>query len=203
MTTISFEYCSLYYLNQWLTNDKEYCEVLSSNDQNKKLAILKKAAAFYRVARNIPTEYDLKKGLPRYKPVLDILDTVNKNDFDHNAINKILEIERKISNEYGNTGVLSLTTKFLWLKVKKPVIIYDSQAKQALNITNTKLHDYYLKWNKSFESHKKEIERVCSNLPELHLYTVDQHIGTKEYIQTIVSKRWFHERVFDIYLWHK
>ena len=49
---------------------------------------------------------------------------------------------------------------------------------------------------------KKYIEEACTHLPDLHLYAVDQMVGTKQYIEELSLEPWFHERVFDIYLWH-
>jgi len=158
---------------------------------------------FYRVARNLPCEFDVKKGLARYEPVLEILDTVSKEQFKEDPVKKILEIEREISGKYGNRSVLSLTTKFLWLKIKQPVLIYDSQARIALRSENGDLDGYYKEWLEGFEKHKTQIENACSQLLKHHLYAVDQEVGTREYINEVSSKPWFHERVFDIYLWNK
>lgn len=64
------EYCSLHYLNQWLSYDRHYCDALSKDDEIKKLSALKSAGGFYRVARNLPSEFDERRGLKRYQPVL-------------------------------------------------------------------------------------------------------------------------------------
>lgn len=203
MATQTFEYCSLHYLNQWLTYDRGYCESLSNGSTEEKLSVLKSAGGFYRVSRNLPSKFDEKKGLARYQPVLDTLDSVCSEQFTNNIVKKILEIEREISAKYGKRIVLSLTTKFLWLKIKKPILIYDSQARIALGSNNGDLLDYYNKWQEGFKHHKKDIEAACYQLSDLHLYAVDQKMGTKEYIKEVSSKSWFQERVFDIYLWSK
>ena len=127
MAIRTFEYCSLHYLNQWLTYDMWYCQVLSKDNKKNKLTALKNAGSFYRVARNLPSEFDAKKGMARYEPVLDILDKIDRNQFQDDPVNEILNVEKEISKQYGNRSVLSLTTKFLWLKVKQPILIYDSQ----------------------------------------------------------------------------
>jgi hypothetical protein len=203
MATQTFEYCSLHYLNQWLTYDRGYCQALSNGSEEKKLSALKSAGGFYRVARSLPRKFDEKKGLTRHQPVLEILDSVSQKQFMDNPVKKILEIEREISGKYGNRSVLSLTTKFLWLKIKQPVLIYDSQARVAVGSNNGDLVGYYKKWQEGFERHKKQIEEACSQLPEHHLYAVDREVGTEEYIKEVSSKSWFQERVFDIYLWNK
>lgn len=199
----TFEYSSLYYLNQWLSYDKDYCLALSGSNQKEKLSALKSAGGFYRVARNLPTAFDEKIGIERYQPVLDIIDNLSIDQFEKDPVKKILEIETEISNKYGNRGVLSLTTKFLWLKFKSPILIYDSQARIAVGSKNGDLQDYYENWLAEFENHKEEIQSVCTILSSLSLYVVDQRFADKKYIDEISSNKWFHERVFDIYLWSK
>jgi hypothetical protein len=105
--------------------------------------------------------------------------------------------------EYGNKKVFSLTTKFLWLKLKRPIIMYDSQARIALGTKNDNLTDYYEKWLKNFDKCEDQIKQACAKLSNLHLYTVNYEMEREEYIKSISSERWFHERVFDIYLWNK
>ena len=201
MANYTFEYCSLYYLNQWFAHDKNYCQTLSLDNKESKLAVLKKAASFYGIARNLPRKFEEKEDMARYQPVLEILDEVEYNQFQTNPVERILEIEKEISKKYGHRSVLSLTTKFLWLKVKQPILIYDSQARVALGIKNGDLRTYYEKWRETFKGYQNQVENACSKLPDLHLYAIDQDLGTKEYIKDISSKSWFHERVFDIYLW--
>ncbi len=199
----TFEYCSLSYLNQWLAYDRIYCEALSKkNTDEVKSNALKNAAVFYGVARNLPREYDVDKKLNRYQPILKILDSVDNNTFNEGLIKKIQAVEKKISKAYGNRGVLSLTTKFLWLKIKHPILIYDSQAKKALGEPDN-LEEYYTEWRKEFKKNKNNIEKVCSELPKLYLYTISPKDLKKEEIRSLTKQTWFHERVFDIYLWNK
>lgn len=199
----TFEYSSLYYLNQWLSYDRGYCLALSGTNQKEKLSALKSAGGFYRVARNVPTAFDEKIGIERYQPVLDIIDNLSIDQFEKDPVKKILEIETEISSRYGDRGVLSLTTKFLWLKFKSPILIYDSQARIAVESKDGDLQSYYENWLAEFENHKEEIQSVCKKLSGLSLYAVDQRFANRQYIDKISSSKWFHERVFDIYLWSK
>ena len=199
MSIQTFEYCSLHYLNQWLNDDKIYSEAFANNDDDK----IKEAVKFYRVARTLHTKFDEKKDLKRYAPLLEILDLVSSEQFQNNPVDKIIEIEKRISEKYGNRKVLSATTKLLWLKMKHPIVIYDSKARKALNSKDGNFQDFYEKWHHGFIQYQDKIKTVCSKLSELHLYAIDQEIGTKDYIEQISSEAWFHERVFDIYLWHK
>jgi len=216
MTTkkLPLEYCSLSYLNQWLVHDSIYCDAINLpvDKVQEKSDALKKAGAYYSVARNLPTEHDSKAGLLRYQPVIEIIDTISQGDLgeDHQAIERIEQIAMEIGSKY-ERNVLSLTTKFLWLKVKSPVLIYDRNARIALNLLNknTKkdkikegdLGMFYSNWNKAFAEKEEEIKKVCQELSGTSLYTVDPSVATKDYIEDIASQRWFHERVFDNYLW--
>ena len=197
----TFEFCSFQYLNLWENHDRNcHKTLLNNSSEEEKLSVLKKAGMFYRVARNLPTKYDSER---RYGHVLDILENTNKEDFEKEPIKAILAIEKKISEKYGKRGVLSLTTKFLWLKVKQPIIIYDSQARKALDTKNGDLKQFYEKWHDEFKKVKDDIAKACENLENLYLYLPNQRDGLRDEIKKISSESWFHERVFDIYLWNK
>jgi len=200
MSTYTFEYCSLHYLNHWLTYDRSYCHVLGGSNTEEKLNALKSAGGFYKVARNLPKKFDEEKGLKRYEPALEVLESTSERALSKNTVEKILDLERKISEKYGNRSVLSLTTKFLWLKFKRPVKIYDSQARIAVGSKDGDLASFYDNWQSSFCEDKTDIEHACTKLPDLSLYVEDQEVGTQEYIKEISSKLWFQERVYDIYL---
>ncbi len=201
MATKTFEYCSLEYLNQWFTNDRGYCQALANGDKSEKLAALKSAGGFYKVARNLDSKYE--KGLIRYEPVLDIIDPLKPSQFENDTVKEIREIEGTLSEKYGNKSLLSLTTKFLWIKIKQPILIYDSQVRIALGTKSDDLDAYYKRWREEFKANQKEIVDVCSKLADMNKYAVNQEVGTKEYIRKISNNTWFHERVFDIYLWNK
>ena len=130
--TRTFEYCSLQYLNQWITRDSTYCIVLSRGTEDEKLSMLHDAAVFYRISRNLPRSADVGKGLPRYKPLIDVLDSIKLAAFEADPIQGIREAESAISDMYDGRGVLSLTTKVLWLKLKSPIIIYDRQPMTSI-----------------------------------------------------------------------
>jgi len=201
----TIEYCSLQYMNLWIKNDALCVKALSEPDENEKLLALKKAAKFYSVARNLPLKYEEEKKLKRYEPVMRILDKVSTREIQKNTVEYIHQIEREISEAYGNRGVLSLTTKFLWLKEKSPVIIYDSQVKKALKVKKVDtLEAFYNEWHNEFEKQKNNIKEACSNLASLHKYvhTENNQIYKGE-IEKLTAQTWFHWRVFDTYLWNK
>lgn len=127
----SFEYFSLRYLDMWLSHDRGCHESLQSGTRDEKLTSLKDAAVHYKVARNLPKECDKDRGLFRYEPVLEVIDEVTASHFSEDTVRLINTIQKRISVNYKNRSVLSLTTKFLWLKIRDPIIIYDSQARKG------------------------------------------------------------------------
>lgn len=201
MPQVNFNYFALHYLKLWLTKDRKWCEVLAGDHEDKKLAALAEAAVHYSVARNLPKAFDFEKGIPRYKPVLDAIDNLDPITFQGDRlIPSIVEVGSQISETYGGQDLISLTTKFLWLKMKSPVVIYDARAMKALSAKRKDIEDYYSRWRKQFASHGNEINAACELLPKAHKYSAP-NAATPQYIEGIASQPWFKERVFDVYLW--
>ena len=219
----ALEYCSLSYLNQWLVHDSGYHKVMTleagKDSTQKKSDALIKAGSFYSVARSLPTKYDLDKELLRYEPVIAIIDKFSSDDLGGatsadeirpQSIEKIKQTADEIGGIYltnkGNRrNVLSMTTKFLWLKLKSPVLIYDRNARVALNHLNdttlrpNDLGAFYDNWLQAYTKEKDKIAEVCSNLHRMNLYAINE-IGENE-VKSLASQAWFQERVFDNYLW--
>lgn len=203
MAKNEFRRYALHYLNFWVSQDRMLCEALAGSDDSEKLKFLAKAAAFYRIARNLPRRYDEGKGLPRYGPLLEIIGALNPADFEgENLLPSIKKVRKKISGRYGHRDVLSATTKFLWLKMQSPIIIYDSQARKALGAAPGKIDEYYSLWREKFSTSEQQIREACDSLQEVHEYTEKPEITTPQYIAEKASQSWFRERVFDVYLWH-
>src|SRR5712691_8629898 len=141
MATTTFEYCSLHYLNLWLKDDMKYCHALAKGNRSEKLSALRTAAVTYKVARTLLLKLD---GPARYERLLDIIDSLEPAQFENNVVEEIRDVATRISEKYGGRNVLSATTKFLWIKIKQPILIYDSQARNALGARD--LADFYDKW---------------------------------------------------------
>jgi hypothetical protein len=199
----SIEYLTLSYLNAWLDHDLIYCEALTSKSDDKKLQGISKAAQHYKVARNLPTRFDVDKGLKRYEPVLKVLDNIKATDFSTDDVESITEVEKNISNAYGGRGALSFTTKLLWIKMPGNVIIYDRRARNALGTAEDDLKAYYKAWRAEYKIQKNEIDRACKELRAIAMYASNQAIASSTYIQKISAKPWFKERVFDTMLWDR
>jgi len=196
----TFDFSALQYLNQWLIVEENFCKKINSTAQEDRFCVLERAASSFKIARNLPKKYE--KGCQRrYQPIIEIMDKVNLLTND-NAINKIKEVESEISEKYGGNGVLSLTTKFLWIKFKSPVRIYDAQVKKALKAKNLNYEDFNEKFDLRFKKHQNEIVEACRNLKNVISYTARPRMSPQE-VDLLVSNRWFEERVLDIFLWNE
>jgi len=199
----SFEYFSLHYLDMWLKHDRLYHDSINNGTREEKLNAIKKALAYYKVARTLPKEHDETTGCDRYGPILKIIDKVVASDFSTNPVKSILKVREKISKAYGGRNVLSVTSKLLWLKIRDPIIIYDSQARKALDTPGGNFQLFYDEWQNKYEEHSHAIDNACSKLSKVAKYAYDQTTATPIYVKNISAQPWFKERVFDTYLWHK
>lgn len=202
MPTGEFKYYALHYLNLWISQEETCYKALAGNDDSLKLDALARAATFFRIARTLRTCHDKGKGLPRYRPVLDIINSLDPAEFQgKKLLPSINKVRDRISKKYGGRGALSATTKFLWLKMRSPIVIYDSQARKALGVDN--IEDYYSKWRDKFDGYDRQIRDACTSLQNVHEYTKKPQVTTPEYIAETTAQPWFRERVFDVYLWQR
>ena len=203
MPLVSFEYAALYYLNWWLAYDRRFCAALSDPSEAIQLSGLREAAVKYRVARTIQTKFEKKAGTKRLEPVLAVIRTATPAQFQgEKAVSAILQIADTLSATYGYRGVLSLTTKVLWLKVQHPIIILDSNARLALNVRNADLLTYYKTWRKEYGEQRARVAAACQALMDVRSFCLEPHLS-RDKLAELSRAEWFRERVFDIYLWHK
>ncbi|MDA7910042.1 hypothetical protein N9B44_00065 [bacterium] len=202
MPSRSLEHCSLHYLNQWIRHDSQCCQAFKFGTTTEKLSALSHAVSFYGISRNLPLRSDTNKGLPRFKPLLNALEQVKPQDFKSNPVAGIRKFESAIQKHYGSASKASLATKVLWLRLKRPIIIYDAQVRIAIGTRPGDLDSFYARWRESFETKNAEISQVCERLEKMGDYSVDHKLATPKYIRKVASTKWFRERVFDIYLWN-
>lgn len=197
----TFDYCALQFLNQWLGKEAAYCKLLKSSDVESQRKALIAAGGHFHVARNLPKKFETADNLPRYQPVLETLNDI-EDVSAKNIVGVVNEARKQISEKYGGRNVLSLTTKFLWLKVKSPVRIYDKKARIALKTADGDFADFNEAFSKRYAKNENLISAACSNLENVQCYSVDPNMKADK-IKSLVSELWFKERVLDIYLWNE
>ena len=199
MSVKSFNYCALQFLNQWLEKESYYCELLRSSDTEYQREALIRAGGHFGVARNLPKSFE--RDNKRYQPIINALANIHEVDADTVA-GTVLDFQKRISREYGNRNVLSLSSKFLWLKFKSPIRIYDGQARIALATNNGDYASFNDAFTMSFIEHREQILNACKRLKNVISYSAKPNIALEE-LENLVSKEWFQERVLDLYLWNK
>ncbi|MGO2234126.1 MAG: hypothetical protein ACTH5B_08615 [Marinomonas sp.] len=85
------------------------------------------------------------------------------------------------------------------------MIIYDSRALGWLKSNGFKPEDnsyasFRESWLRAFYEKEKEIKLSCVDLHNVKKYS-HANTATDKEIQQLVTETWFHERVFDKYLW--
>lgn len=175
--------------------------MLADGEEENRRSALLEAGAYFRVARNLPSSHETKAGVARYQLILEILDQLGP--IDHaNVVSKVMETECSISKNYGFRKVLSLTTKFMWLKARSPVRIYDRQARLALGTRDGDYQEFNEAFSEFFTAHSRQVTDSCHALRNVVNYSVKPNMTT-DALEMLTSEAWFQERVVDIYLWHK
>jgi len=197
----SIDYCALHYLNEYLRREEEWLTVMREGEKPRKLEVMQEFAGVYRIARNFPVEHE--KSGPRFQKILDLLTHLEPRQFEGDVLlEQVLYYRDQISELYGGRNCLSATTKFLWLKLQSPIIIYDSQARLALGTKIDDLPAFYTEWRKAFSVYADDIAVACEKLAAVRQYSVKPGRVTEEFIEKTASQRWFQERVFDMLLWN-
>ncbi len=200
--TITFDFAALHYLNLWLSKERAIHELVVAEHRDEQLLGLFRGGSHFKVARTLETKYDAKNDKRRYEPVLEIIGGLRRADLDADLTGTIQRARDKISAQYGGTDVLSATTKFLWLRFQAPVIIYDSQVREALGTDDADLSAYVQAWQSRYDQVRTSIANASSRLTQVLSYAIDTTVATESYVQQLASEDWFNQRIFDVYLWH-
>jgi hypothetical protein len=186
------------YFDYWTQSERGYVEALSSSDEAVRLATLQGAAGYFRVARNFPTSHDVGRGLPRLKPALDVLHQLSASDVNEANLSRIVtHLRGELGRLYGGADLLSAATKFLWLRSRDVVIIFDGQARAALKAPYGAYDAYLQRWFRGYQRNAAEIAEACS-----------QFVASLSEAAPVADRRdielpeWFRRRVYDIYLWN-
>ena len=83
------------------------------------------------------------------------------------------------------------------------MVISDRRAKTCLVLLGSKLNGTYAtyraEWLKQFDEREQVIEKACSKLIRVKDFPPTDE--KDENLASVIGSRWFHERVFDKFLW--
>lgn len=195
----NFKYFALMYLNDWHQWDKPLSERIFGRDKSDSLDAFHHAAKYYKVTRNFPID----KTESRLQGALDLVKTGRGRLTKGNVCEMVNQLALGFEKRYGKNAV-SAASKFLWLRYKSPVVIFDSRAKKWLNNNGYKVPAHYegyrAQWLAAFSDHRPQIEKACAGLVKVHGFSMAFESSSEE-IAALVTALWFQERVFDKYLW--
>jgi hypothetical protein len=196
----NFKYFALMYLNDWYWWDKTFSERIASNSKDSRQAF-HEAAKYYKVTRNFSQLNDEN----RLEGALALVKSVRGPITEGNVCDKVIDLANEFKNKYGKNAV-SAASKFLWLRFKSPIVIFDSRAVSWLRANGYKVpysggyREYREHWVAAYTDHKKEINEACKGLVKLRNYSLAYEMPVKS-VEKITKTTWFKERVFDKYLW--
>ena len=200
MLDTDFYDSALYYAKEWTRKERGCVDGLASTDPLRRLKALCDAGGYFRISRSLETAYDVGVGLPRLKPVLDTLDRVPPESVTDATLDSVVcELRREIGRAYGGRDLLSAATKFLWLRHRDVVVIYDSQARSALNAPSGDYGNYLERWRSEYSRVKPKVIDACERL--LQARQLEDLVRAE--VNAHGASEWFKRRVFDVYVWEK
>lgn len=197
----NFRFFALNYLNDWCGTDKPLHDDLRSNKTEIRLDAVQRIAKAYKISRNFRLISEDK----RLDNVLIALDNMPDQITESNVSDIVNDLAARFESKYGEYAI-SAASKFLWFRHQTPVVIFDNNAKSRLgklsgrNLGSTDYPKYYAKWREQFAMHSESIKAACSELTPVKDFSLAYHM-TKETLTELVQNDWFHERVFDQFLW--
>jgi len=191
-----FEFCALTFFLQWERKEKSLHAQMKSKPS---LADIRSALKHFQVARNFA---GLKQD-DRAQSIVDSLASVDSNRA-LSAKEKVVQLATEFKGEFKQFN-LSAASKLLWLKHRKPYIIYDSRAVTALHKMGHRFEkksytEYCQNWRQEYRHHRKNVQNASANLVNMRSFFPAWHADS-ESMSTLFGQPWFLERVFDIYLW--
>jgi hypothetical protein len=190
------------YLNDWWQYDSTFVERLRpTNGAEVRRYWLVEAANYYQVGRNLAEKHEQGSRLFEALAALNQIEGQITNENVDTKVDTLVTLLKKV---YKNK-LTSAASKFLWLIHQSPVVIYDSRARTCLvSLTGREIpeHDYVgyrQKWREQFDLRKLAIASACGELLRFKDFAPSKTHETE--LESVVKSAWFHERVFDKFLW--
>ena len=161
------------YLKQYKEYEKPLLEAFRNN---LTVEVVKKAAAYFSIARTLPGT-----SVKRYRHVIEALNLIHPVNVNH-----FEKIHNHLKKSFGVANLPSATSKFVFLKFKSHTFpIYDSVVKRSLGLkANCAYEDFQAAFYKVFLNYQKELKIACNKLDD-----------------DIAKQAFFQMRVLDLALW--
>jgi len=206
------------YACTWIWHDQPAVQEISFTrpeppDDEKARAALCKFAHQYGVDRNFKKENDV----PRLGRVWDALQSIPRPEDENydEAKQSVAELAERLEAAYGQNA-WSAASKFLWIRFRSPIIIYDMKTWGWLKREGklgsfrdwkSAYYGFCDVWRTEYQKREGEIRVACEGLLDVREYLPPVGvIGGKlvgipdAELEAIVLSGWFRERVFDDYM---
>jgi hypothetical protein len=200
MPLTNWKFFALHYLDDWCGYDHRFVTGLASeNARVERLESFQEAAKYYGVARNFATLQE-----ERLDAALAALDRSSGALTEGTVDATVCDLAAAFQVEYGKNAI-SAASKFLWLRHKSPVVIYDGRAVRCLRCSGDRFQSwdykaYRREWRRQFNEHEAPIRSACRELIRVRDFSL-AHLMPDDVLASLVASNWFHERVFDKFLW--
>lgn len=193
------------YINQWLNYDCRFHAYVSDSTipMHKRRGVFLQCLNFYSISRNVQPQLkelmnyrDAGCGAgynpEKHKKILMILDYfVPTNNWVKDVETLQKELYTKLENR---VRLLSLTSKILWQKSRGSNLVFDNDARRALNTRENDIKEFYGAWTSLYNSEYNLIVKVVEDVLDRPETPVLFHNIPK------YKQDWFYRRVLDIYL---
>jgi len=159
-------------------------------------------AVIYNINRNLTT----KEETYRFETVRVLLRQATKPITDQEMADLVVTFSSQLGEAYPrksglNPKLLSAASKFLWMRFRSPVVLYDRYAwqwiKEIGKLRDTSSYTEYVRgWRKSFCGYKEDIAAACAEIVPFKHFTLAADMVDDE-LRQLVQQAWFQERVFD------
>ncbi len=205
----NFKFFALAYLSDWWQYDKHFVSGLRRHGSSRREHLVE-AATYYQVIRSFSKKWDASQRLDNALNEVDAaLSSVNNIITPANVDAVVTALAGRLGSVYKKKNkaqqLVSAASKFLWICRRSPVVIYDGRAETCLTGMNatpgTTYASFRNAWQTEFPKYEMRIRLACRDLSRSSVRNFAPDGTTKRRFNSVVRARWFHERVFDKFLW--
>lgn len=196
-------YCAAnLYLNEWMWKDSRFHRILAFERRDETSAekgreCLVEVAEDYKVIRTLRRTGESLRLQAAYE-ALEATEIPNEGD----VVRKVESFADVLRGHYG-VFALSAASKFLWMRFRSPVIIYDSFVSAWLRknygYKGDGYSNYYRIWSSKYQEYEDQIRCACTELKEVKRFTRAYGVSDEK-LSELATSRWFMERVFDHFM---
>ena len=192
---LPFEFCALRYLLQWQRKESSlYAKVREAEPSHD---AIRKALRHFQVSQSFAGLKDDSRADSIKRALVSV-----RSAGEPDRVERVIRLAENLKPDFQYN--LSAASKLLWLSDRKG-LIFDSRAYQALKDVfghtgkKADYRKYCESWRSAYKEKRLEIELAVKKLPSAHEFLPSAVNPSK--LSALVSRPWFKERVFDIYLW--